>query len=124
MKGNNKKMGDFIPPYCHSYIVVANEDQGIENSFPFYVQRRNCGNFQAQYIYIYIYIYTYIYILYVYVYVYGCMYACMYVCMQITELVVAIIVHFVYIPEFTFAFQRQKYKNKLRKNVFRKIFLS
>ena len=55
MKGNNKKMGDFIPPYCHSYIVVANEDLGIENSFPFYVQRRNCGNFQAQYIYIYIY---------------------------------------------------------------------
>ena len=83
MKGNNKKMGDFIPPYCHSYIVVANEDQGIENSFPFYVQRRNCGNFQAQYIYIYLHIHIYIICICLCLWMYVCMYVCMYACMYV-----------------------------------------
>ena len=83
MKGNNKKIGDFIPPYCHSYIVVANEDQGIENSFPFYVQRRNCGNFQAQYIYIYIFTHTYIYYMYMFMSMDVCMHVCMHVCMYV-----------------------------------------
>ena len=62
-------MEDFSPANCRSVSLPQMKIGRNENSFPFYLQRQNCGNdrsllWRRKYVYVY-YIYVYIYV-YVY----------------------------------------------------------
>ena len=64
-------MEDFIPPNCRSVSLPQMKIGRNENSFPFYLQRQNCGNDRSL---LWRREYVYVYYIYVYVYEYMCVY--------------------------------------------------
>ena len=82
-------MEDFIPPNCPSVSLPQMKISRNESSFPFYLQRQNCGNDRSllwrkkyvyvYYIYVYIYVYVYKYV-YIYIYIYTHTHTYTYIC--------------------------------------------
>ena len=76
-------MEDFIPPNCRSVSLPQMKIGRNENSFPFYLQRQNCGNdrfvtLEKRLSICLLYICIYIY-MYMNKYIYMCVCVCVYI---------------------------------------------